>query len=347
MAAEDVAGRPLLGALQPASLSERHFQPLGIDVTCLGADQALMDAAASVLESRAPAVPTGLRLRLLLLRSPAGMTPGRADGLGAFAAAADGRAYREAGSLLAVLTPSGSCVLADLEGGRASAFVSGAADLDSEAEALFGAPVWRFAAGHGLVACHAATVVGDSGRGILLRAAGGGGKSTLALAAWSAGLGLLAEEVTWLDARSDDAAVLLLRGRPDRIHVAEDVLETLGLAASAGHKTLSAGTVGGKARISLDKAPERLRGSSPAGPVVFLVRGEPAESGAWRPIGPLEAGDRWRATAIPGEASQAASALAAVHVRLLARGAYLLGNDAPARMVERLRAIDAHWEEQG
>lgn len=346
MVADDLAGRPLLGALHPASLFERRFQPLGIDVTCQGADQALMDGAAAVLESRAPAEPTGLRLRLLLLRSPAGMAPGRADGLGAFAAAADGRAYREAGSLLAVLTPSGSCVLADLEGGRASAFVSGAADLDTEAEALFGAPVWRFAARHGLVACHAATVVGDSGRGILLRAAGGGGKSTLALAAWSAGLGLLAEEVTWLDARSDGAAVWL-RGRPDRIHVAEDVLEILGLAASAGHQLLSAGSAGGKIRISLDQAPELLRGSSPAGPVVFLVRGEPAESGAWRPIGPLEAGDRWRATAIPGEASQAASALAAVHGRLLARGAYLLGNDAPARMVERLRAIDAHWEKQG
>lgn len=344
MAAEDLAGRPLLGALQPASLLERHFQPLGIDVVCQGADQALMDAAAAVLESCAPAEPTGLRLRLLLLRSPAGMAPGSADGLGTFAAAADGRAYREAGSLLAVLTPSGSCVLADLEGGRASAFVSPAADLDTEAEALCGAPVWRFAAGQGLVACHAATVVGDSGRGILLRAAGGGGKSTLALAAWSAGLGLLAEEVTWLDARSDGA--VLLRGRPDRIHVAEDVLETLGLAASAGHRILSAGTAGGKTRISLDQAPERLRGSSPAGPVVFLVRGEPAESGAWRPIGPLEAGDRWRATAIPGEASQAASALAAVHGRLLTRGAYLLGNDAPARMVERLRAIEAHWEMQ-
>lgn len=341
MTTEDLAGRPLLGAHRPPQPVESRFQPLGIDVTCLAADEALVAAAASVLSSSAPVAPTGLRMHLVALRSPASAG---AVGLGAFAAAADGRAYREAGALLGVLTPSGSCTLADLDSGRISAFVSPDATLNAEAEALFGAPVWRFAASQGLLACHAAAVVGDSGRGLVLRAAGGGGKSTLALAAWAAGMALLAEEVTWLDGREGQGA-LLLRGRPDRVHVAESVLAALGTEALSGDRLPTEGG-GGKVRVALDWNPDRLRGSAPAGAVVFLVRDEAAESGGWRPIGTREAADRWRATAIPGEASQSTSALAAVDGRLLAGGAYLLGGDTPARMVERLRAIDAHWEKQ-
>ena len=348
MTPADLSIQPLLGAQRPASWTARRFTVLGMDLAWQGADEALTAAAAQVLASRATAVSSGLSLSILALRTPGTSMPTH-RGLGAFAAEADGRAYHEAGGLLAILTPSGSCTLADLESGRISAFVNPEADLAAEAEALFGAPVWRFAARQGLVACHAATVIAPSGKGLLLRAAGGGGKSTLALAAWRQGLGLLAEEVTWIDLRTTPASPTL-RGRPDQIHVAPDVLTAWDLAPVSDLADRAdaqpqgpVDTLTGKVRLALPEGDSRLVGSAMAGPVVFLARGEAAEAGCWRHISTAEAHERWQATAIAGEASQRADGLSAALQALLGRGAYVLGGDTPPRLAARLLEMDHDW----
>lgn len=340
MTSADPTALPLLGAERPAGMVDRHFEVLGMALAWQGADEALTAAAAQVLDSRAEGTPSGLDMCIVALWAEAADAGASRGGLGAFTAAADGRAYREAAGLLAVLTPSGSCSLADLDAGRVTIFVSRQADLAAEAEALFAAPVWRYAAHQGMVASHAATVVAPSGRGILLRAPGGGGKSTLALAAWRQGMGLLSEEVTWLDLRASGAEATL-RGRPDHLHVAPAVLA----ATKAGTPAAAVGVAGGnpaapdKVRVAI-AADERLRGSAPAGAVVFLARGETAETGRWRRTTALEALERWRHTAVPGEASQHRDALAAALRTLLGRGAYVLGGDSPDRMAARLLEID-------
>lgn len=346
MTSTDPGARPLLGAERPADLVARRFAVLGMALAWQGADEALTEAAAQVLDSRARATPSGLGMRILALWAEAADAGAARAGLGAFGAAADGRAYREAEGLLAVLTPSGSCSLADLDAGRVTVFVSRQADLAAEAEALFAAPVWRYAAQQGMVASHAATVVAPSGRGLLLRAPGGGGKSTLALVAWRQGMGLLSEEVTWLDLRASGAEPTL-RGRPDHLHVAPEVLAdmtarppTVGAVGAATASPAARDKVP-PAKVRVAIAPDvRLRGSAPAGAVVFLARGETAETGAWRRVTPREALERWRHTAVPGEASQHRDALAAALRTLLGRGAYVLGGDSPERMAARLLEID-------
>lgn len=198
MSPDKAARVQVLGGPSPERLHRGCWRPLGMRLRWRAADRPLAHAASSVLATVAKGPPAGIDADLLLLRS---RDVDAAPGLGAFYTAPDGHAYREAAGMGAILTASGSLSVADLSGAMVVAWISPSADLESEAEALLGAPFWRLAAFRGLVACHAAALRAPDGRALLLRGLGGAGKSTLALAAWKQGWPLISEEVAWLDGR--------------------------------------------------------------------------------------------------------------------------------------------------
>lgn len=383
----------LLGAAKPERLLRGRWWPLGIRLRWRAADRRLARAAASVLATAAACSPAGIAADLLILHARDAAAPA---GLGAFRAAADGHAYREAEGLSAVLTASGSLSLADLERGKVVAWIAAGADLDAEAEALLAAPVWRLAAYRGLVACHAAALRGPDGRALLLRGLSGAGKSSLALAAWRRGWPLIAEEVTWLDGRTvtvedrndgaapeatvatgspggaaEDASDLgsapplrqepgswRVRGRPDCLHLdaaacASAWFPTLipsgwrppGPSADLlAEGRLEGATPQRKLRVDLGRWPRGLCGSAPLGALVFLCRQETDLKDRWRRCGPAEARERWQATSIPGEASQAPRLLERAAEAATREGAYLLGDGLPLELADRLAEIAADAE---
>lgn len=348
----------LLGASRPARLWQGRWRPLGMNLRWRAADRSLAKAAEGVLGTVAPGASAGIDADLLLLRSPAGAQLGAVG----IQRAADGQAYREAEGLCCVLTAGGSLSVADFGRGQVVAWAAADSPLAEEAEALVAAPIWRLAAARGLVACHAAALRTPDGRALLLRGAGGAGKSTLALAAWRQGWPLIAEEVAWLDGRgAADARVgpagWLVRGRPDRLHLDQattaapwfmtirppwyrpPAASPNGGAARQPGATASSGRPPTKIALDLRPRPRGLCGAAPLGPLVFLCREDAALRGRWVHCGPAEALARWEDGCIPGEASQAWALRRMAASAITARGAYLLGDAAPPVLVDSLRAI--------
>ena len=142
----------------------------------------------------------------------------------------------------------------------------------------------------------------------------------------------------------------LVRGRPDSLHLDREAAATTGIAdlLPEGRHSLwpdAAATRGRpkprKVRIDLQPWPQRLCGAAPFGGLVFLCRDEPALRGRWLRCGREEALARWQATTIAGESSQAGSLVQAAAEAVAGEGAYLLGDDTPTELVDRLGEVAA------
>jgi len=240
--------------------------------------------------------------------------------------------HREHGGLFVADDGTGSLVAADLGGGRARAFIGPSARPEAVRAVVLEATAYRFVTWHGLTALHAAGLVVD-GQSLVLRGAGGAGKTTLAYAAARAGHTVLADEVVWWD-RADRC----LRGTPWWLRLEP---EATAVFPELDAVPPAARAQGGPKRV-VDAAASGFRTieRAPAGPVVILeqtVR-RPVAS-AWRRLRAHEARAAFQASLIVGERAQPASGLTAALEALLAERAYGLVAGAPDGAVAALEAI--------
>lgn len=270
--------------------------------------------------------------------------PGLALDVVAGAIAAIGAArepiHREREGTFLASDGDGGLVVVDLAAGRGTGFVGDRARPAAVRAVVLEASAYRFVTWHGLCALHAAAVV-VGGRALVLRGAGGAGKSTLAYAAARAGHELLAEEVTWWDARAAS-----LRGTPWWLRLEP---EAEALFPEVGAAPVTARAQGAPKRV-VDAAAFGLATveRATAGPLVFLdaPARRPAAS-SWRALGLAEARKRFAAEAIPGEHAQPPERLAAAVDALLAQGAFALEAGAPEGAVGALESIAGAAERAG
>lgn len=244
--------------------------------------------------------------------------------------------HRERGALYTAGDAAGSVVVADLATGRAAAFIQPDTPPAVVRTVLLESPIWRMAAWRGRVAIHAAAVV-VNGTTFVLRGAGGAGKSTLAALAARAGHAVVAEEVAWVDPTGTAPVV---RGAPWVIHLdpaaAAEWLPGLDVAGRA-----AAPRAAGEPKRALDVAVDlggRCVELAPLGPLVFLERSAAGGAAVDR-LAREDAHARFRATAVAGETTQRAAALAAACDDLVARGAFALRSASPGAALAALEAL--------
>jgi hypothetical protein len=225
-------------------------------------------------------------------------------------------AHRERDGLFAAALPGAGLVVADLAGAHGAAFldltaVQRGALRPGAADVLVAAPVWRFAASAGLVACHAAAALTPMGP-VVLRGPSGSGKTTAVCALGLHGWPVLADEVVWVDPLGPQP---VLRGgqpfvRPEAdtlLHLAQlgDLVdEGRGNTVLLGH--------GGLPRT----------GVAPLGPIAFLGARRSSGPGSFRRITLVEGIARYEEASIAGERTQRPEALATARDTLLAQGTY-------------------------
>jgi len=249
--------------------------------------------------------------------------------------------HRERGTLYGAADERGSVVVADLEAGRAAAFVAGETPPEVVRTVLLESPVWRMAAWRGLVALHAAAVV-VRGRTLVLRGSGGSGKSTLVYAAARAGHAVLAEEVTWFD---PTGPALALRGAPWTVSMEADARRLF--PELADHPETA--RAGGRPKLAVDVG--QATGApcvecAALGPMVFLERasrdapfGRGASGAGWTRLGAEEARSRFEAALLPAERTQRRDRLDGARDALVAAGAFVLRFEGPAAAIAALEGL--------
>lgn len=166
------------------------------------------------------------------------------------------------------------------------------------------------------VPVHAAALVRD-GQALLLAGPPGSGKSTLAWAASAAGLGVLAEDVVYVQSRP----ALSVRGLGRHVHLRPEVASRLHVPEIAV-RTVRAGGVD-KVAVAIASPP--MRAARPCG-IVMMVRGG---APALEPMAAAVAADRL-ARAVPGGFARFRRETAELAPRLAAVGAWQLAvSDAP------------------
>lgn len=184
----------------------------------------------------------------------------------------------------------------------------------------------------GLMGVHGAALARD-GQAVLLRAANGGGKSTLAFAGFRRGWQALAEDVVWLDESRSR-----WWGLPRFFHLLPD--------AKRHFPELSdyqpALQISDELKLVINLAEldsQRVITSAMPGPVVLLQRANQAGS-HWRPVLPQEAWPLWLAGVTGSE--QNFPAYEATVDRLFGRGVYVLtvGDDLDAALDQLAALMD-------
>lgn len=139
----------------------------------------------------------------------------------------------------------------------------------------------------GLLGVHGAGLV-KNGRAILLRAASGGGKSTLAFAGARNGWQVLAEDVVWLDTRRD-----CWWGMPWTFHLLPDAVRLFPELATVTPRLQTSGET--KLEVNLEACrPGSTVVKARPGPVVLLERC-PGRQSRLEPVGPDKARPLWLA----------------------------------------------------
>ncbi len=291
------------------------FAPLNIAVQVEATHSALATWAAEVLGPQASASAQRPALRFILVgdshASGARASPIPREDL---PQAEQPALHRERGGLFVASVPLCGLVTADLDNGRAAAFVERRALISDArrllaAEALVGAPVWRFAASRGLVALHGAAVVTGEGP-VVIRGPSGSGKTTAACALGLAGCPVLADEVVWLDFLGEQpvlrGAYPFVRPEPASYRLLPALTE---LTPRVGTVALGSG--------GLPRA-----ASAPIGPVAFLGPRDASGAGSFRRLDYPAALARFDDATIPGELTQAPDALRRAREALIQAGAF-------------------------
>jgi hypothetical protein len=195
---------------RPAShraLEEARYRPMGLVLRVRSDHPAVLGAAEDAFRGFGPADPgAAFDLDLLVLARGGGADHGRrrgGDGPGQGAGNREPASYAERGERV-VVTDAGSTLIVDRGRGRARGRLTPAllADPVRLRVDLLELALQLMLPARGFLGVHGAAVVRGR-RAALLRATGGGGKTTLAYAAASRGgaLGLrvLAEDVVWID----------------------------------------------------------------------------------------------------------------------------------------------------
>lgn len=335
---------PLWSAVE--AVHTARFAVLGLTIELAATDPRLVELAAESFGAFAPAPPDApvLRIDAAFGSDERSTRPPPAHAL----------RHRERAGLFTA-TDGASVVALDLPSGRAAVFADAASEPTVIRHELIEALAWRFATHHGLIALHAACVIVD-GTTLVLRGAGGAGKSTLAYAAARAGHTLVSEEVTWFDPHAPDARRApgpsgiepTLRGAPWRIGLEPSAIalfpELASLAPAAAAPSRGKLVVEHAGLFGGWTARER----APIGPIVFLEAPEAGWSsgserteGGWSHLNPDEAEARFLAGAIVGESAQSRHAYVEAGLRLIRAGAFALRPASTARAVSALEAIAA------
>ncbi|HXO21997.1 MAG TPA: hypothetical protein VOA87_18940 [Thermoanaerobaculia bacterium] len=304
-------------------LREAWFRPMGFSLRVTSNAPAVMAAAESAFAGFGPAAPDGssdLSFRLFAHSVDDGVR---------------GRPLQRAdGPLVYQTTGRDSTLVADRAAGVAFGCFSSTTLADPAffrwhflEPALFFMLEWR-----GFIGVHGAALA-RGGKGLLLRAASGQGKTTLAYAATRRGFQALAEDVVWLD-----GARPLWWGTPWSFHLLPDARELFPELASATPLV----QLNGETKLAADLEALRPGSTTPsarAGAVVLLSR-QPGGRSRIEPLGPAAAREGWRQGGASKE-SEIAGYDSAVD-RLLRHGAYRLafGDDIEAA-VDLLESIVA------
>lgn len=290
-----------------------EFAPLDLRVRVRATDHELLIWATEVLGPESSAPGEGPTFDLVLVADPDGALAisSVTDG-SSMEFRADGAVHRERNGLFVASIPGGGLVTADLDHGRAAAFVERAALQPGPqrlpaAEVLVGAPLWRFAARSGLVALHAAAVVTPAGP-VVVRGPSGSGKTTAACVLGLAGCPVLADEVVWVDFLGLQPT---LRGSLPFVRTEAAALELLPAMAElvrspdgAASRRLTREDPRGPAVIPLGPLGLPRAMSARLGPIVFLGPRAASGPGSFRRLAEDVAIARFEEGTIPGELTQ-------------------------------------------